>query len=135
MKTLPLLLVFASLGVSAATLIPLQYAPAPATINTYAPLTRCAASGIAGGTITGVCQYALLPGPAKYHPWRTANYDVTWDSDGVPTLGAQSNSVPNFDPTKSVVVIDGTPYYYVAVDPTSGDEVVSGQSRSYLVLP
>src|ERR1700676_2143561 len=98
------------------TLVPLRYAAPPPGINAYGPVTQCAASGFAGNAIVGVCQYGLLPGPAPYHQWRVANYAVGWDFNGVPAITGVSAIEPSFNPTHSVVVINGQPYYYVAAN-------------------
>jgi hypothetical protein len=138
----------ASASATGQTLAQLVAPPPPAgLVNVH--WGYCAASAFnADGTIGGVCQFSY--GSAqRYHSSPTDSYWMTWAAYGqVVGLGAQCahstgstsgnwaqpGCVRNYQGTGTVVTINGVPYYYVATDPPTGNELVSSNVSSYLVL-
>src|SRR5581483_2420104 len=133
---------------SGPTVVGLRTPPPPAgLVNVH--WGYCAASGFnADSTIAGVCQYSY--GSAqRFHSSPTNSYWMTWGIAGqIIGLGAQCGHttgtrtgnwsdpgcVRNYQGTGTVVTINGVPYYYVATDPVTGNELVSSNSASYLVV-
>jgi hypothetical protein len=52
-----------------------------------------------------------------------------------PGFDATSCLHPNFNPTGTTVVINGSPYYYVSTDPVTGNELVNNNYAGFLVSP
>ena len=135
---LTLALVPASTSASAPTLIGLGAPPAPAHTPSL-HVTHCAATGFnSDGTIAGICQYAYSTvgsgrgggGSRTY----TFNYLMTWNAYGlIVGLGAQTSTAPNLQGNGQVITINNVPYYCVVCSAT-GNELVSSNVESYLVL-
>lgn len=143
--------------VSAGELIPL-HEPALDGIG-LAARTACVGSAFtASGTIVGAC-HTVTSSPCSGRGCQpvtlTTNYIATWDASGYAT-GAQACDVVRhhapqadtvtylnghsagdcpsviFNPTGSVVMIDGVPYFYVSTDAATGNELVDSNSAGYL---
>ena len=130
-----------SIGGSAAaagpTLVQLA-APPSGLVNVHS--ASCAASGFnADGTIAGVCKYTYGSSGGSgrgggYRQSPTASFPATWTAFGqVVGLGANCGCSPNYQGTRSVVVINGAPFYYVATA-ANGNELVNSNAAGFLVL-
>ncbi len=159
MKLLLLSTLFAFGAASASELLRLPV-PVQVTEGT-SPYRECATTGFnADGSVAGTCRVALAYPcsgrgcqPVRY----TYTYVASWGLDGY-SIGATECSIIrrhfpqpatvtylngytadtcpliNFNPTGTVVVIDGVPYAYVSTD-ALGDEVVNSNYAGYLYLP
>ena len=122
------------------TIVQLPAPPAPAGLTSVRSVS-CAPSGFnADGSIAGVCQfiYGSTGGSGRgggYRHPKTADYAMTWDQYGqVQALGAVCSCTPPYQGTGSVVMVNGVPYYYVATDATTGNELVNSNVAGFLVL-
>jgi hypothetical protein len=133
--------------VGATTTAPLPFVQPPAADSPFhLGQSQCAATGFTPtGAINGVCQYAY-GSAARYFALPTVLYRVQWSSD-LSTASVVGNVCAttdtfrryvgdgckvNFNPTGTVVVINGVPYYYVSAN---GNELVNSNGQSYLVTP
>ena len=119
---------------SGPTLVPLRTPPPASLVNVH--WGYCAASGFnADGTIAGVCTYSYGSG-SRFRSSPTINYLTTWGPYGqIVGLGTQCTAcVRNYQGTGTVVTINGVPYYYVATNPATGNQLVSSNVTPFLVL-
>lgn len=158
LKTLALLLVM-SIAVPALA-DSLTGLPVPPGVEGMAGRKSCVVVSFnAGHSIDGVCTGVTSPAcsgrgcnPATF----TAVYIATWDAEGnvvsavecsytrhhtpqVDTVtyfnGYTSCPAKAYNPTGTVVVLDGIPFWYVATDPATGDELVNSNVGGYLYSP
>ena len=155
-KVLIGLMVMFSAGAPAQQLTRL-FPPAPIVARAYS--TCIGSSFNADSSVAGVCRtaYAYPCSGRGCQPLRvTSLYVASWDVFGTPVSailcsvtkrhlpqppivtyynGYTSCPAMNFNPTGTVVVIYGVPYFYVATDPLTGAELVNSNVVGYLVLP
>jgi hypothetical protein len=133
---------------SAAALTPL-YSPDPPG---YSNLTLCAGIGFnPDGSVFGSCQFRQ-PSCGRYCQPAQVRWAVRWETDGTPSLIAQcgftaqglgrppTTFLPPYNEftchttfaTGATVQVGASWFYYVSTDPSSGNELVNGQNRSYL---
>ena len=136
--------------------------PIPAGVVGQEGRTSCVGNGFnADHSVFGACNSVTSSAcsgrgcnPVTY----TTTYVAAWDADGVPLSaiacsvtrhhspqpnvttyenGYDETSCPgvNLFGTHTVVVVDGTPFYYVATDPVTGAELVNSNAAGFLVLP
>lgn len=140
-----------------------QLPPPPALVGIgIAGRLACVGAGFnTDHTIYGACHTATsapCSGKSCQPVTYTTNYIVTWDAAGNPTGstgcsivrhhlpqadqttyldGHSATDCPGviFNPTGSVVVINGVPYYYVTTDAVTGAELVNSNASGLLYLP
>jgi len=144
---------------SADTLLQL---PVPTNAKTIAgpAYAHCATAGFnADGTVRGNCQAthsAACSGRGCQPVRMVYNFVASWGSDGysltsiqcsvtrrhvpqlpvttyTPGYDAATCPEPNYNPTGTVVVINGVPYFYVSTD-TNGNEVVNSNYAGFLFI-
>jgi hypothetical protein len=136
--------------------------PIPGGVVGQEGRTSCVGSGFnADHSVFGACNSAIssaCSGRGCNPVTNTTTYVAAWDADGVP-ISAIACSVTrhhspqpnvttyengfdgtscldlNFFGTHTVLVVDGTPFYYVATDPVTGAELVNSNVAGLLVLP
>lgn len=138
--------------------------PLPASLNGVGQsgTKACAGTGFnADGTVVGVCktQYAGACSGRGCQPvvsitTYVANWDVNGDNGTAVVCSVTRHHLPqvdttqyvpgydattcpriNLDPTKTVVTINGVPFYYVTTDAVSGAELVNSNFWGFLYLP
>jgi hypothetical protein len=134
--------------------------PIPTGVESQPGRVGCVGSGFnADHSIFGMCSGTIsqaCSGRGCNPATTTTYYIAAWDQFGNPVSakacesirhhlpqanvttylnGHTSCPVMDFDPTKTVVVIDWVPYYYVATDPTSGAELLNSNAAGFLYLP
>lgn len=122
--------------------------------------TACVGTGFnADGSIVGACHTVTSPpcsGRGCQPVTTTTNYFASWNAAGEATGVSACNTVRHhlpqadvvtplngyaicpsvsFTATGSTVVLNGTPFYYVATDPVSGAELLNNSTAGYLSLP
>ena len=122
--------------------------------------TTCVTSKFnADHSIAGVCSSPVsqaCSGRGCNPATVTTIYIVAWDAQGLPLSAVACESVRHhtpqldvttylngytkcppetFNPTSTVVVLDGLPLWYVAADPTTGAEIANSNVLGYLYLP
>jgi hypothetical protein len=141
----------------AGTVTPLV-APQPSPVPGANPgWPRCASTGFdVNASVTGTCAYEYGSCGRFCHP-ATSLYAETWAADGstatlvalcgttnagltgnvtttyIPPYTA-ATCVVNYNPTKTVIVIDGHAYYYVSAS-VHGTTLVNSNTTSYLYQP
>lgn len=113
--------------------------PAGPNYGTYR--WQCAATGfVTDGSIVGACMerhYGTCSGRGCVPKIDLLGiWSTTWDRTGTPTVDFDSalSAWPGCQGTKSVVEVNGAPYYLIAAD-SLGDELVENNCVSWLVTP
>jgi hypothetical protein len=117
---------------------------------------HCASIGFnADHSIHGACQVSYGSSCGRYCSNPGIFYAASWDIAGDPVLGPQCASYSAarsiqiiyvsgysaatcsviYNPTGTVVTVNGGYFYYVTTDPVSGAELVNSNSQSYLFTP